>query len=69
MQAASINYYSRKECCEILSISLPTFHRWVKDGIIKPSKIGGKIYISATELDRIFRESVCKVRRPARRDL
>ena len=31
---------TRKEVCDLLEISLPTMHRWTKDGRLKSIKIG-----------------------------
>ena len=47
-------YYTRKEAAKLLRISLPTFHDWVRKGIIKPYKPANKILISESEIVRVL---------------
>ena len=46
-------YYTRKECCEILRCSLPTFHALVNKGLIPVTKVGRKTFVPADEFGRI----------------
>lgn len=40
----------RKEVSELFGISLTTLHAWINDGILNPSKIGGRLYFKRDEL-------------------
>ena len=46
--------YTIKETCSKLKITRPTLHRWVKDGTVKPSRIGGSPRFSAKEIERVY---------------
>lgn len=41
---------TRKQCANFFSVSLPTIHKWVNDGIIQAYKMGGRIYFKQREL-------------------
>lgn len=43
-----------------LDISRATEHNWKKQGIINPLRIGGKIYYSHSEVERILKEKGSK---------
>jgi excisionase family DNA binding protein len=45
---------SVKEAAELLRISIPTIHRYIKIGQIKVIRIGSRILISTKETDRII---------------
>lgn len=49
-------YYTREEVCEKLDICKATFHNWVADGKIKPVKMGSRVYVEPSELDRVMNE-------------
>lgn len=42
--------YTPTEFAERHNISKPTIHRWVKAGILKQTKIGGKVYYKDSDL-------------------
>lgn len=46
-------YYLRRECCQILHCSLPTFHALVNKGLIPIIKVGRKTLVPAKEFDSI----------------
>ena len=41
---------TRLQCAEFLSITLPTLHKWVRDGILKAYQLGGRIYFKQHEV-------------------
>jgi len=43
-------YLTRNETCEFLKISSQTLWNWSKKGIIKPSRIGNRLYYNKKEL-------------------
>jgi excisionase family DNA binding protein len=47
---------TREEVCEILHISLPTFHRWSKSGKLKVHKAGGRILVRQSDIDAAVHE-------------
>ena len=47
-------YYSRAELAELLHVSLPTVHGYIKDGRLTPLKINGKTLFNASEVDRLI---------------
>jgi excisionase family DNA binding protein len=49
-------YLTREECCRLLRISLPTFHRWCKSGKLKVHKAGGRILVRQAEIDAVLHE-------------
>lgn len=49
----SERFYTRKECCEILRCSMPTFHALVNKGLIPVTKVGRKTLVSADTFDGI----------------
>ena len=44
-------YYTRRDICQLLKISLPTVDRYIRHGIISGSKVGNRIVISQANLD------------------
>ena len=50
---ASTKHYTRKECCEILRCTYPTFHNLVNRGVIPITKLGRKTLIPTAEFDKI----------------
>ena len=44
---------TRKECCEILRCSMPTFHSLVNKGLIPVTKVGRKTLVSTDDFDSI----------------
>ena len=49
-QAKEEKLYSPTEFAQRHGISKPTIHRWVKAGILKQTKIGGKVYYKDSDL-------------------
>lgn len=43
-------FLTRMETAKLLKISLVTVHQWVKDGVLKPLKMGNRTYFSRKEL-------------------
>lgn len=46
-----VKYYTRLEVAEMLSVSLPTIHDWCKKDILKPYRLGSRIYFKSDELE------------------
>lgn len=44
-------YYTRREVCELLKISLPTVDRYIKIGLIKAQRVGTRIVVNSVNLD------------------
>ncbi len=47
---------TRKEVCERLQISNPTLHRWVKEGYLKPVKVGSTKRYRESDINKLLRE-------------
>jgi excisionase family DNA binding protein len=45
-------YYSRKETAELLQVTLPTLHKYVRDGIIMCHRIGNRVLFKAEDIDQ-----------------
>ena len=48
---------SRKETAEFFKVSLVSIHSWMKDGIIKPYKVGNRTYFKKSELITVVESS------------
>ncbi len=48
---------SRKEAADFLKVSLVSIHAWMKDGIIKPYKVGNRTYFKKSELINVVESS------------
>ncbi len=46
-----ITYFSVDEVAELFSVARMTVQRWTKSGKLHPTKIGGRIWYSAEELE------------------
>lgn len=44
------DFYTRKEVSDLLRVSTTTLHNWAKDNILKPKKIGSRVYYSYDEV-------------------
>lgn len=55
-QPAAGKYLTRQETAELLKITLPTLHDWIKRGIIKAHKIGGAVRFKMEEVERALQE-------------
>ena len=49
---AEMKYYTRKEACEILQISLSTLDTYVKKGAITCSYLGTRVRFSQDDIDK-----------------
>lgn len=49
--------YTIKEVCNLLKTSRYNLTAWRKKGIIKSVKIGGRVLIKKTEVERLIREN------------
>jgi hypothetical protein len=45
---------TRKEVAELFEISFVTLHEWTKNGILNPSKIGGRTFFKRSELMQLL---------------
>jgi excisionase family DNA binding protein len=43
--------YSRRETCKRLRVSMPTLEKYIREGLIKASKLGNRILISGEAID------------------
>lgn len=48
-------YYTRKQMCELLGITLPTLHKYIKEGYLQPAKINGRLLFDAWAVDDAIR--------------
>lgn len=56
---------TREQVCAQLHISLPTFHRWCKQGKLKVHKVGGRILVKSEDVDMCLKEvKILKYRAP-----
>ncbi|MFZ4521081.1 MAG: helix-turn-helix domain-containing protein [Bacteroidales bacterium] len=47
---------SREQVCAILQISLPTFHRWSREGKLKVHKAGGRVLVKREDVQSCLKE-------------
>lgn len=52
LQKKDKQYYTRKQVCEMLHISVPTFYSYVDKGLLKKVKIEGKTLVEVEEFER-----------------
>ena len=45
---------SIKETCSLIGISRPTFYKLVKDGVLKSTKIGSRVFVTKKEINNVF---------------
>lgn len=50
-----LQYLTRQEVAQKLSISLPTLHNWVKKNVLKAYRIGNRVYFKSDEIDQSLR--------------
>lgn len=50
-QTDSVKYLTRREVCELLSITLPTLHEWTKKSILKAYRIGNRVLYKSHEVE------------------
>lgn len=51
------DFLTRKETAKFFKISLVSVHQWVKDGLIKPYKVGNRTYFKKSELITVIESS------------
>ncbi len=56
-------WFDISEACFILKISKRTLHNYRKEGMIPFSRIDGKIYFKATDLQKLLEKNYKKLRR------
>lgn len=44
---------SREDVAHLLNVDLSTLHRWNKKGILKATRIGGKVFYSSNDVKQI----------------
>jgi len=49
-------YLTRREVTQLLKISLPTLHRYTKDGVLRSYRIGGKVRYKQHEVETALKE-------------
>lgn len=59
----SDNLLSRKDTAALLGISLPTLNDWKNKGVVKPHRIGGKVFYKADEINSALTEIKPKYKR------
>jgi DNA binding domain, excisionase family len=52
----TVHYFTREEVCKRLNICKATFHNWVNAGKMKSIKIGNRVYVVSSEIDRIMNQ-------------
>lgn len=45
------------EVCKLFSVTKPTVYKWCKDGILKPSKIGNRVFYEKKEILELIQKS------------
>lgn len=48
-------YLSAKDVCDRFKVSKPTIHDWCKRGILKPRKLGARVYYRLDEIENAMR--------------
>ncbi len=43
-------FLTKKEVCSLLSVSLSTVWRWMKDGKLTPHYVGGRVFFKQSEI-------------------
>lgn len=47
-------YLIKKEVIAMLKVSLPTLHSWTKQGIIRCSKVGSRVFYKESEIEKMM---------------
>jgi predicted site-specific integrase-resolvase len=53
-------FYTEKEAAELIppkGVSVWTMKSWVRKGLIVPHRIGGRVYVARSELQRFLRDA------------
>lgn len=45
---------TRQATCDYFNISKPCLHDWVKNGILRAVKVGGRVYFKQSDLDLLI---------------
>lgn len=48
------DYYRPVDVCELLGISRTKFERFKKEGFFSTRKVGGSIYVSASDIEKLL---------------
>jgi hypothetical protein len=51
------DFLTRRETAQFFKVSLVSVHAWMKDGIIKPYKVGNRTYFKKSELVNVVESS------------
>ena len=51
-------YYTRREVCKVLGISLPTLHEYTKRGDLQAMKVNGRVLYDAWQVDDAVRTHI-----------
>lgn len=54
-EAKEPRYYSRQDVAQLLHVTLPTVHSFVRRGLLVPERIGGKVLFNANAVDEAVR--------------
>ena len=49
--AKETTYLSAQDICDKFAISKPTIHEWRKRGILKPYKLGSRVYYKLEDIE------------------
>jgi excisionase family DNA binding protein len=48
-------FLTRQEAADFFGITLPTLHKWTKEGLIQAYDLGGRVYYKRSELLESFK--------------
>ncbi len=48
-------YLTRKDVSELLEVNLSTLHNWKKSNILKPKKIGSRVYYLLSDIEKLLK--------------
>lgn len=46
--------YKVKELCELFQISKPTIYEWIREGRLKPFRIGSRVFFKGSEVEEML---------------
>ena len=50
-----IEYLTRSQAADLLSVSLVTLHKWCNVGVLKPYRLGNRTYFKVDEIDQCLK--------------
>jgi len=53
-------YLTKKDVCSECGVSLATVNNWMRSGIIKPLRIGGRVLFDSGEVDKTIKAGALK---------